>query len=455
MAWDQLSNLTPDQLAQVRSAMYADTGGGEAGTSASGPRQVMVDGMNWAPVTDANGNVTGYRSFLDDPNANNSPASYNGRQYTSYDTSGQQTGTGTLAGFKNGSFMSDYGPFAMLAAGMAPALMGVGAAGAGGAVGASGGAGGLGTTFGVIDPAIADVGATGLGATGAAGVGAGGVGVGGYGAGADYSLVGGAGAGGGGGGLTAGAGGLAAAGAGGAGSGGATTAASLLSKYAGPAAAVLSGVLGSNAAKDAANIQSQSADKALALQKEMFDKTIALNEPFRAGGVQGMNSLLTAYGLQPGDNSGWAMKDYTPSDLTTDPSYQWRLQQGEDAVNRQAAARGQTGSGRYLKDLTNYAQGAASQEYGNAFNRYMQQRTSKVNQLQSLAGVGQTASNVAGNAATNYGNNAGNLITQQGNANAAGAVGGANAWSNALSQGLSSYQNGQLTNALLARMGGI
>lgn len=64
--------------------------------------------------------------------------------------------------------------------------------------------------------------------------------------------------------------------------------------------------------------------------------------------------------------------DFTAPDPLTfqqDPSYQWRLQQGQKLLERGAAARGTLLSGGFQKALQDYGQGAASQEYGNAFNR--------------------------------------------------------------------------------------
>ncbi len=55
-----------------------------------------------------------------------------------------------------------------------------------------------------------------------------------------------------------------------------------------------------------------------------------------------------------------------------DPSYQWRFQQGEDAIQKSAAARGSLLTGGTLKDLLNYGQNAASQEYGAQFGRQYQ-----------------------------------------------------------------------------------
>jgi hypothetical protein len=49
----------------------------------------------------------------------------------------------------------------------------------------------------------------------------------------------------------------------------------------------------------------------------------------------------------------------------SDPGYQFRQQQGEDAINRAASARGGRLSGRTMQELGEFNQGLASQEYGN------------------------------------------------------------------------------------------
>ena len=140
------------------------------------------------------------------------------------------------------------------------------------------------------------------------------------------------------------------------------------------------------------------------------------------------NALLDPY-MTYGQQAGQMMLDqpgYTPTEWKDpgqfqfsqdDPSYQWRLQQGQDALERSAAGRGGLQSGATLKALTNYAQGAASQEYQNAFNRFMADRQqdfgewSGVNQMglnasgQRLQSLGQLAglgANAAGRAGENF-----------------------------------------------------
>lgn len=61
-----------------------------------------------------------------------------------------------------------------------------------------------------------------------------------------------------------------------------------------------------------------------------------------------------------------------PSKITQTPGYQFAVGQGNQAINRSAAARGQLGGGGVLAELAKYGQGMASQEYGNELNRLSQ-----------------------------------------------------------------------------------
>lgn len=148
--------------------------------------------------------------------------------------------------------------------------------------------------------------------------------------------------------------------------------------------------------------------------------------------------------------NGTFRQQFTPSDLTIDPSYQWRLKQGMRALEASAAARGMTGSGSNLADITNYAQGAASQEYQSAFDRFQTNQTNLFNRLAALSGTGQTAATNMGSAAANAGQQIGNTTmgtaTQVGNigmsnanSQAAASIGQANAWSGAMQNAAGAY----------------
>ena len=56
---------------------------------------------------------------------------------------------------------------------------------------------------------------------------------------------------------------------------------------------------------------------------------------------------------------------------TNDPSYQWRLDQGQKTVERSLAAKGMLNSGGAAAELQQFGQGAASQEYQAQFGRLM------------------------------------------------------------------------------------
>lgn len=57
-------------------------------------------------------------------------------------------------------------------------------------------------------------------------------------------------------------------------------------------------------------------------------------------------------------------------DAYADPSYQFRLQQGVNGLDASAAAKGGLLSSGHEKDVTDYAQGLASTEYQNMYNRF-------------------------------------------------------------------------------------
>jgi hypothetical protein len=87
--------------------------------------------------------------------------------------------------------------------------------------------------------------------------------------------------------------------------------------------------------------------------------------PYDVTGQQyGLQGQL-AQGDQLYQQAGQAAK------MENDPGYQFRLQQGEEAINRSAAARGGRLGGATLKALAGYNSGMAAQEYGAANDRQM------------------------------------------------------------------------------------
>lgn len=207
----------------------------------------------------------------------------------------------------------------------------------------------------------------------------------------------------------------------------------------GGGATLASGLMGAQAAKDSAKIQAKSADRATALQREMFEKQLEMQKPWQEAGEQALNKLIP-------------LTDYTAfgmDQFQADPGYAFRLSEGMKGLERSAAARGGLLSGATLKGIQRYGQDMASQEYTNAFNRYQAERQARLGPLQSLAGVGQTATQQIGQAGQNYAANAGEAMMSGAAARASGYMGGANALSGALNTGLNFYQNQQMMNRMM------
>lgn len=148
-------------------------------------------------------------------------------------------------------------------------------------------------------------------------------------------------------------------------------------------------------------------------------------------------------------------RDFGMEDFQQDPGYAFRMSEGLKALDRQAAARGGLISGAALKGAQRFGQKEASQEYMNAFNRYQTNRSNQLQPLQSLMGTSQTAANTLGTAAGNYAQGAGEAYMGAGNARASGYMGGANALTGALNQGLNMYGDQQFLNRMRPQGGGV
>jgi hypothetical protein len=206
-----------------------------------------------------------------------------------------------------------------------------------------------------------------------------------------------------------------------------------------PAAIIGSSLLGASSSRSAASTQAAAADRAADVQREIFERQVELGRPYREAGEQALNRLIPL------------ATEYTPfgtQQFQADPGYAFRLSEGQKALERSAAARGGLMSGATGKALTRFGQEMGSQEYQNAFNRYQAERQARLNPLQSLAGVGQTAAqNLAGQAGQ-FGSNLAETIGAGAQARASGYMGAANAITGGLGQYMN-YQQGQAQNSLL------
>lgn len=204
----------------------------------------------------------------------------------------------------------------------------------------------------------------------------------------------------------------------------------ILKSVAGPA---ISGVLGYNAANNAADIQKEGTDAAIGESRRQYDQNRADLMPWLtagAGAVGKLSDLIGLNGKNPGDI------------MAMDPGYQFRLGEGNKAIENAAKARGMYFSPSTVKELTRYGQDYASNEFGNVYNR-----------VAGVSGTGQTAGSNLANLGTSMSGNISNLITGGANARGAAAITGSNAVGNAIAGGFNNYNQNQLLDRILSNQG--
>lgn len=203
---------------------------------------------------------------------------------------------------------------------------------------------------------------------------------------------------------------------------------------------IIGGLLGSNsstkAAKQAAATQ-QAAGKSLEeLSQTQYDAQSNNLNPYLSAGKGGVDALSAAF--QPGGQLAQQFS-FDPSQIKNNPNYQFVLQQGTDAVQKSAAAKGGLFSGGTMKALDQYSQGLASQTindaYSQALNTFQTNHNNMFQGLTALTGVGENANQQQQQAADlraktfEAGTNA---YMGAGASQAAGTAGAGNAWQTAL-----------------------
>lgn len=234
----------------------------------------------------------------------------------------------------------------------------------------------------------------------------------------------------------------------------------LLAAILGGASSLGGALISGRASRRAAEVQGQTAQENRALAEQTtqaglsdFDKALqdaiavftngtagatGYQQPFYDTGTASLSALADALGVNGPEGSQRALSAFTGS-----PGYQFQLQQGVNALDRSANARGNLYSGSQLKSLTEYGQGLANQEWNNYLS-----------QLAGLAGSGQSAAGTLTNLTAANSNNvantllgtAGNMASFRlgglnaitganqniGDAAASGIIGPANAWNQGL-----------------------
>lgn len=206
----------------------------------------------------------------------------------------------------------------------------------------------------------------------------------------------------------------------------------------------------SGAMTDAANTQAAAANNAAALQNQQYLQARADLAPWRTAGATALNQLSA--GTQPGGQ----FDKFGGVDMTQDPGYKFRMEQGVNALAASGAAAGNYGSGNMGVALQKFGQDYGSREYGNAYARQYGAWQDEYNRLAGIAGTGQTAATNIGQMGMTSAANQGNLMVGGANALAAGQVGAAQAQAggmtgvaNQFQSGVGTYLNYQNTQAML------
>ncbi len=131
---------------------------------------------------------------------------------------------------------------------------------------------------------------------------------------------------------------------------------------------------------------------------------------------------------QGGDEQyGFLQQRFNNDVFEKDPGYQFRMDEGNKAVEAGAAARNGLLSGAAMKAMQKYSQGFASNEYGNAYNRFTGDQQNMYNRLAQMAGTGQQQINDTAQLNQQGASNAAGYMQDAAAARASGIMGASNA----------------------------
>lgn len=245
---------------------------------------------------------------------------------------------------------------------------------------------------------------------------------------------------------------------------------------------LLGGAIGSSGSKSAAKTQANAAAAASAQQGQANAQMRSDLQPYRESGNLGNNALMAYLGLggapsapsasdfvtkpeigksgrfygyshdvgaynaaveehkrqladyeaiKASGNYGMLLDEFTGEDLQNEPGYQFGLDQGNQALDRRAAAGGSYFSGQALKAAQRFGQDYAGTKFNEAFSRDNTTKSRVANFLTSVSQMGLNAATQTGMAGIQTANNQAQNTIGAGNTTASGQIGAANAWGNA------------------------
>ncbi|MDE2022459.1 MAG: hypothetical protein KGI71_06125 [Patescibacteria group bacterium] len=214
-----------------------------------------------------------------------------------------------------------------------------------------------------------------------------------------------------------------------------------IASIAGP---VIGGLIGGSATESAAQTQADAQTQAAANTMAMFQQQQKNLQPWMTGGTSALSAEQQFMGIDPTGKTPMNMmapgaRPFDASMMPMDPSYQWRLGQGQNAILNNMSAMGGTFSGNTARALQDYTQGLASTQYQTSLGNYNNWQQALFNRLNAMSGTGaNAAAGVAGlgmnavGAAGDYGVGAAGSL-------AGGQLGATNALMGGVGQGINNY----------------
>jgi hypothetical protein len=217
--------------------------------------------------------------------------------------------------------------------------------------------------------------------------------------------------------------------------------------------AMLGGLMGGEGAKSAAETQAAAGREAMATQERMLAEQQKVMAPFRTAGLDALNQLVA--GTQPGGEfakpfaMGEALPTFQPFKMQESEAQKFATAKAMDAMRNQMQLGGQalstnaiTGAGElagkigseYEQQAYNQWLQSQQQQFGQAlqgrqqtYNEWLQSQQQRLQPLQYLSTLGESAAAGTGANIGAAGVNLSNLQTGIGNVTAAGQAGAAGA----------------------------
>lgn len=182
-------------------------------------------------------------------------------------------------------------------------------------------------------------------------------------------------------------------------------------------ATLVTGYMGAEAAGDAASAQAGASAAGIAEQRRQFDAIQKLLQPYVEAGTPALQQQQALLGLR-----GAGEQQAAISAIEQSPQFAALARQGEEALLQRASATGGLRGGNI--------QAALAQFRPQLLSSLIEQQYSK---LGGMTALGQQSAAGVGTAGSVMGTNVANLLGQQGAAQAAGALGQAQAYGQTIS----------------------